>query len=149
MYVHVHSLHHRGCVTSYCQNVCCGKVLPLSQTFILRCICRSCSQADVSHIAMSDDVSSRPKLVFNLCPVSRARHQPIFPLPLVKNPSHFVLLLSLLSYSQCKGGALILSHTLQWSLTSNTVICHKSLMNHRERKWDDHMIRLSLKNLAL
>lgn len=44
---------------------------------------------------------------------------------------------------------LSLSQTLQWSITSNTAICHECLMSHRDRKLFDHMIRHSIKNLVL
>lgn len=44
---------------------------------------------------------------------------------------------------------LSLSQTLQWSITSNTAICHECLMSHRHRKLFDHMIRHSIKNLVL
>lgn len=40
-----------------------------------------------------------------------------------------------------------LSRSLRWSLTSYTVICHKCLMSHSRRKWDDHMIRPNCKHL--
>lgn len=44
---------------------------------------------------------------------------------------------------------LSLSQTLQWSITSNTEICHECLMSHRDRKLFDHMMRHSIKDLVL
>lgn len=102
------------------------------------------------HSAVSDDVSSRHKWVFSLCPLGGVRRQPSSPLSLVEHPSHILLLLSLLSFSPLAPTDCLpfLSRTLQWSLTSNIVICHKCLMSHSRRKWDDHMIRLNCKHLA-
>lgn len=124
----------------FCQNLCCGIVLDFSQLFIFRCIYGSIEATDVSNSTMSNDVSGRPKWVFNPCPVSRARHQPLF----------FVCQMS--SVFPCcitPPCLLSLSQTLQWSITSNTAICHECLMSHRDRKLFDHTIRHSIRNLVL
>lgn len=124
----------------FCQNLCFGIVLDFSQLFIFRCIYGSIEATDVSNSTMSDDVSGRPKWVFNPCPVSTARHQPLF----------FVCQMSSV-FLRCitPPCPLTLSQTLQWSITSNTAICHECLMSHRDRKLFDHMIRHSIKNLVL